>query len=123
MSVLHGKNGAIYIDGQKVTFKTDWTLSLTREYADVTTFRDGNKVNAAGLMDVNGSFSGLLDTAGDKTIQKNDGLPHTVALYAEDGVTLIATGPAFIDAVVSVSVNDAVKVSGNFKAAGTWTIS
>ena len=37
---LHGKNGAIYIDGVKVAKKTEWTLQMGREYADVTTFRD-----------------------------------------------------------------------------------
>lgn len=122
MSILHGKNGALYINGVKVTNKTEWMLSMAREYADVSTFRDKNKVAAAGLMDINGTFSGLLDTAGDAVVTKNDGTPYTVALYAEDSVTLIATGPAFVDASVSVSITDAVRVNGNFKAAGDWTI-
>lgn len=119
---LHGKNGAIYINGTKVVNKTEWSLSMAREYADVTTFRDKNKVNAAGLMDINGTFSGLLDTNGDAVITKNDGTAYTVALYAEDNVTLIASGPAFVDAVVTVSLTDAVRVNGSFKAAGDWTI-
>ena len=122
MSKLHGKNGAIYIGGVKVANKTEWMISMAREYADVTTFRDKNKVSAAGLMDINGTFSGLLDTTGDAVITKNDGTPYTVALYAEDSVTLVATGPAFVDASVTVSITDAVRVQGNFKAAGDWTI-
>lgn len=122
MSKLHGKNGAIYIGGVKVANKTEWMISMIREYADVTTFRDKNKVSAAGLMDIQGTFTGLLDTTGDAVITKNDGTPYTVALYAEDSVTLIATGPAFVDASVTVSITDAVRVQGNFKAAGDWTI-
>lgn len=119
---LHGKNGAIYIDGVKVTNKTEWTLSMPREYADVTTFRDRNKHYAAGLMDISGSFAGLLDTNGDALILKNDGSPHTVAVYPLDGGTALASGPAFIDATASCSISDAVRVNGNFKAAGDWTI-
>jgi uncharacterized protein (DUF2141 family) len=122
MGKLHGKNGAIYINGSKVANKTEWMLSMIREYADVTTFRDKNKVNAAGLMDISGTFAGLLDTDGDALITKNDGTPYTVALYAEDQVTLVASGPAFVDAAVTVTNADAVRINGNFKAAGDWTI-
>lgn len=119
---LHGKNGAIYINGTKVTNKTEWTLNMGRDYADVSTFRDGNKVYAAGLMDISGTFSGLLDVNGDLSVSSNDGVAYTVALYAEDSVTLVASGPAFVDASVTVSNTDAVRCTGNFKAAGTWTI-
>ena len=119
---LHGKNGAIYINGTKVANKTEWMLSMVREYADVTTFRDKNKVNAAGLMDIQGTFSGLLDTNGDALVTSNNGTACTVSLYAEDNVTLVASGPAFVDASVTVSLTDAVRVNGSFKAAGDWTI-
>jgi len=122
MAALHGKNGAIYIDGTKVTQKTEWTLSMTRDYADVTTFRDGHKVYAAGLRDLAGTFSGLLDVEGDSTLSSSDGDSHTVALYAEDSVTLIASGPAYLDASITASSTDAVRCSGNFRAAGAWTI-
>lgn len=119
---LHGRNGAIYINGTKVANKIEWNLSLVREYADVTTFRDKNKVNAAGLLDINGTFTGLLDMNGDPLITRNNGTPYTVALYAADQVSLVASGPAFVDCSVTVSISDAVRVAGNFKAAGDWTI-
>ena len=122
MAALHGKNGAIYIDGTKVTYKTEWTLSLTRDYADVTTFRDGNKVYASGLRDCAGTFAGLLDTAGELTLSKADGSAYTVQLYAEDTTTLVAEGPAYLDASVSASSTDAVRVTGNFRASGSWTV-
>jgi hypothetical protein len=122
LNTVHGKNGAIYINGTKVADKTEWSLSMAREYADVTTFRDKNKVSVAGLMDINGTFSGLLDTSGDALIIRNDGTPYTVALYAEDQVTLVASGPAFVDAAVTVSYTDAVRITGNLRAAGDWTI-
>jgi hypothetical protein len=123
MSKLHGKNGAIYINGTKVTNRTEWTLNMSRDYADVSTFRDANKVYAAGLMDISGTFAGLLDIDGDLALQSNNGTAYTVAVYAEDGASPIAFGPAFVDASVQASVSDAVRISGNFKAAGAWTIS
>lgn len=118
---LHGKNGAIYINGVKVTNKTEWTLSMDREYADVSTFRDKNKVYAAGLMDLSGTFNGLLDVDGDLAVQSNTGGVVTLALYAEDGASPLASGPAFVDASVTTSNTDAIRCAGNFKAAGEWT--
>jgi hypothetical protein len=122
-NVLHGKDGAIYVDGVKIADKTEWSLQMTREYSDVTAFRDGNKVYAAGLRDVQGTFSGLYNTAGDLAISKADGEAYTVQVRAKDGVTLVASGPAYLDASVTASVSDAVRVTGNFRAAGTWAIS
>lgn len=121
-NVRHGKNGAIYVDGQKVADKAEWSLQMNRDYADVTTFRDGNKTYAAGLKDVQGSFSGLYDTAGDLAVSKADGTAYTVALYAEDGTILVGSGPAYLDVSVTASVSDAVRVTGNFRAAGSWTV-
>lgn len=120
---LHGKNAAIYINGSKVSNKSEWNLSMSREFADVTTFRDGNKVYAAGLMDISGTFAGILDVDGDLLVSSNTGGVVTLALYAEDGTTLVATGPAFVDASITASNIDAIRCSGSFKSAGTWTIS
>ena len=129
MAKLHGKNGSIWVDGTKVTNKTEWTLNMTRDYADVTTFRDGNKVYASGLRDLAGTFSGLLDTAGDLTLSKADGQAYAVKVYAEDSTwpeattdVLVAEGNAYLDASVTASSSDAVRVTGNFRAAGSWTI-
>jgi hypothetical protein len=119
---LHGKNGAIWIDGVKVTNKTEWSLSMNREYADVTTFRDGNKVYAVGLMDITGSFSGLYDTDGEALTFYNDGNSHLVQLYADDQVTLVAEGEAYIDASVTASLSDAVRCSGSLRSAGGWLV-
>lgn len=120
--VIHGKNGAIYVDGTKIADKSEWSLNLTREYADITTFRDGNKVYAVGLKDLAGTFSGLYNTAGDLSISKADGEAYTVQVWAEDGVTKVGEGPAYLDVSVTASVSDAVRVQGNFRAAGEWTV-
>lgn len=119
---LHGKDAAIYLNGTKVTVKTEWAISINRQFADVSTFRDGNVVYAAGLADISGTFSGLYDADGDAIFNGSDGNVVTIALYAKDGdLTPVATGPAYLDAQVTASVSDAIKCSGSFRAAGTWT--
>lgn len=121
-NALHGKNGAIYVDGQKIADKVEWTLNLSRDYADVTTFRDGNKVYAAGLRDVQGTFAGFYDTSGDLAISKADGEAYTMVLWAEDLVTKVGEGPAYLDCSIVAAASDAVRVAGSFRAAGTWSV-
>ena len=126
---LHGKNGAIYLDGPKggggvkVANKTAWTLSLKRDRVDATVFGDTNKTSLVGLRDVSGTFDGLLDVSGDLLLTASTEDFKQVYLYADDGATpvLVGSGPAFIDAVVNASNADAVKISGEIFAQGAWT--
>jgi hypothetical protein len=126
---LHGKNGAIYLggpkgSGTKVSVKNEWTLSLNRDYVDATVFGDTNKTYLVGLKDVSGTFAGLLDVSGDLLVMATDSDSIDVYLYADDGASpiLIASGPGLFDAAINASNTDAVRVSGNFRAAGNWTV-
>lgn len=127
---LHGKNGAIYLGGPKggggtkVAVKNEWTLSLNRDYVDATVFGDTNKTYLVGLKDISGTFAGLLDTSGDLLVMATDSDSIDVYLYADDGSSpvLVASGPGLFDAAVNASNTDAVRVSGNFRAAGNWTV-
>jgi len=125
---LHGKNGAIYLDGPKtvgtkVSNKTAWTLNLSRDRVDATVFGDVNKTSLVGLRDISGTFDGLLDTSGDLLLTATTEDAKLVYLYADDTTSpvLVGHGSAFIDAVVNASNADAVKISGNFFAQGAWT--
>ena len=125
---LHGKNGAIYLNGPKgsgtkVSNKTAWTLSLARDRVDATVFGDTNKTSLVGLRDISGTFEGLLDTSGDLLLTATTEDEKLVYLYADDGASpvLVGSGSAFIDAVVNASNADAVKITGNFFAQGAWT--
>lgn len=125
---LHGKNGAIYLNGPKgsgtkVSNKTAWTLNLSRDRVDATVFGDTNKTSLVGLRDISGTFDGLLDVSGDLLLTATTEDEKLVYLYADDGTTpvLVGSGSAFIDAVVNASNADAVKISGNFFAQGPWT--
>jgi hypothetical protein len=127
---LHGKNGAIYIGGPKgaggtkVAAKSQWDLNLARDYVEVTTFGDTNKTYKAGLKDISGSFNGLLDVSGDLMVNNSSIDDVVMYLYADDGVSpiLIAYGKALIDSSITASNTDAVRVSGNFRAANSWAV-
>lgn len=126
---LHGKNGAIYLNGAKgsgtkVAAKAEWTLSRNRDTVDVTSFGDTNKVYVVGLPDVSGTYRGTLDVSGDLLLTAATEDAKLIYLYADDGATPIevAHGSGFIDATVTVSNTDAARISGNFRASANWTI-
>lgn len=126
---LHGKNGAIYIGGPKgsglkVATKSEWTLSLGRDYVDATTFGDTNRTYLVGLRDVSGTFSGIMDVSGDLLVNATTSDIVQLYLYADDGASpiLIGSGPSLVDAQISASNADAIRMSGNFRAAGNWAI-
>ena len=87
-------------------------------------FGDTNKTYLVGLKDVSGTFAGLLDISGDLVVMATDSDSIDIYLYADDGATpqLIASGPGLIDAAINTSNTDAVRVTGNFRAAGKWSI-
>ena len=127
---LHGKNGAIYLNGAKgtgtkVATKVEWTLNLNRDYVDATVFGDTNKTYLVGLKDVQGTFAGLLDVSGDLIVNASDSDAVGIYLYADDRTSfevMIAHGPGLVDASITASNTDAIRVSGNFRAAGAWTV-
>lgn len=132
-TALHGKAGAIYLGGKmgsggvKLVNKTEWTLNLNRDYVDSTVFGDVNKTYLVGLKDISGTFAGLLAIAGDAQVNAANSDIIPIYLYGDDGTTggavlLIAHGPGLIDAAITASNTDAIKTTGNFRAAGAWTV-
>jgi hypothetical protein len=132
---LHGKNGAIYFGGpksgsgfpqaNKVANKVEWTLNLNRDYVDATVFGDVNKTYLVGLKDIQGQFTGILDVSGDLVVNATNSDTVYIYLYADDRDThevLVAFGPGLIDASITASNTDAIRVSGNFRASGAWTV-
>lgn len=127
---LHGKNGAIYINGgkgtgTKVAAKSEFTVSLNRDYVDATTFGDTNRTYLVGLKDISGTYAGLLDVSGDLMVNATDSDIVQLYLYADDRTSfevLVASGPALVDSSINGSNTDAMRVTGNFRAAGNWTI-
>ena len=128
-SRLHGKNASIYIGGpigtgQRVAAKSQWVLNRNRDTVDVTSFGDVNKQYVVGLPDVRGTYNGTLDTSGDLMLTAATQDAQLLYLYADDTGTPVevAHGSGFIDASVTASNTDALRISGNFLASGPWTI-
>lgn len=127
---IHGKNGAIYINGPKgsgtkVATKSEFTVSLNRDYVDATTFGDTNRTYLVGLKDISGTYAGLMDVSGDLMVNATDSDIVQLYLYADDRSSfeiLLANGPALVDASINASNTDAIRVTGNFRAAGNWTV-
>lgn len=128
---LHGKNGAIYVNGPKggggtkVAAKSAWTLNLGRDYVDATTFGDTNKTYLTGLKDVSGTWEGLFDTSGDLLVNLSDEDSTPIYLYGDDRdgfEVLIASGLGLFDASINAQNADAIRCSGNFRAAASWSV-
>lgn len=119
----HGKDGAIYVDGVKVAAKAEWTLSLARDTVEATSFGDTNKTYLVGLRDISGTYAGFLDNSGDTMLTAAGEDAKLIELYSDDtNNILVASGSGFIDATINASVSDAVRINGNFRANGPWTV-
>lgn len=128
MAVYHGRKGVVYISttgsgaASLVLSLTDWSLDMSVDTVEVTSFGDVNKTYVQGLPDINGSFSGFWNDSEDKLFtasSSTDGCK--IYLYpSSDIATKYFYGPAWLSVSVSTAVGDAVKVTGNFVANGTW---
>jgi hypothetical protein len=117
----HGRNGSIKVDGVLVAAKAEWTLNLARDTVEVTAFGDSNTQYVVGLKDVSGTYSGFLDLSGDLMLTASGEDAKLIELYGDD-TTLVGSGSGFIDASITCSATDAVRISGNFRASGPWTV-
>jgi hypothetical protein len=124
----HGKNGSIWVvvtpgtAAIKVALKSEWTLNLNRDYVDATVFGDTNKTYLAGLKDISGTYAGLMDNSGDILVNATDNSDGLMTYLYSDETILIGNGMALHDSAINCSNTDAVRVSGNIRANGPWTI-
>jgi hypothetical protein len=103
-----------------------WTLDQTRDTVDVTAFGDANKQYVVGLPDVKGTFGGwwddtstptaVFDVAGGATPVGLKLVPTSLT------ATIFFSGLAYLDASIDVSATGAIGISGNWVAAGPWTL-
>jgi hypothetical protein len=124
---LHGKDGAIKLNGVKVAVKTAWTLQRNRDYVDATVFGDTNKTYLAGLPNLQGTFAGFLDVSGDLFLTAAASGAQLIELFADDGtnggaIIKVAHGSGLIDASVDCTNTDGVKLTGEFRANGPWVV-
>ena len=132
MARRHGSKGQVMIDPAGGTAYTAvaalnaWTYDAAREKIDVTAFSDTNKQYVVGLPDVKGTFGGWFDDATTpEEIFAIAGGETPVGLKLVPS-SLVATqfwsGLASLDASINVSATGAISISGNWVAAGPWTM-
>ena len=129
---LHGKNGAIYFDGPvgtgiKVSTKTEWTLNLNRDYVDSTVFGQTQQDVPRGPQGHPGHVRGparlsMVTTRSTRRTRTPSTSTSTPTTASTTATVLIALGPGLIDAAITASNTDAIKTTGNFRAAGAWTV-
>ena len=100
-----------------------WAGSFKNEYEDVTCFGDGNKVYIPGLMNIEGTFSGFWNSAELALFRAAmSPTPGTLQLMPNTTEpTFFWQGPAYMGADIDCSL-EAPKVTGDFKAAGDWSV-
>lgn len=130
MAKYSGKRGAVYLaitlSGAATTVVglTSWSLDMTQDKIDVSSFLDTNKIVVPGLRDLQLSFEGNWDDSETKVFA---GAASTTGcnmiLYPSlDAPTKYAAGGAWIDASLKTGVNDKVSLNVTGAAANSWYI-
>lgn len=129
MSIKTGRYGKVLWDPTGATTTVQiislngWKLSEETEMEDVSCFGDINKVYVPGLKDLGGTVEGFWNSAELALFKAADSpTPGTLELQPNSTeATYKWSGLAYLDASIDCTLK-APKVSGNWKAAGPWTI-
>jgi hypothetical protein len=99
-------------------------MSQKTDKLNVTCFGDPNKVYVPGMPDISGTVSGFWNSA-DRTLflAAVAATPGKLKLVPnENEPTFFWTGLAYMDAEIDTGVETAPALSGEFMAAGPWTM-
>jgi hypothetical protein len=128
MARYHGKSGVLYMSttgssaATTIASLSAFSLDLSTDKVETTSFLDPNKTYVQGLKDIKGTFSGFLDDTALSLFTSADSTDG-VKLYlypSSASPTVYWYGPAWLDASIAVPVAGANTVSGNFVANGAW---
>ena len=125
----HGRFGVLYLGatngGVAVNFANavDWTFNAETPTAGTTCMGDLNQTSVAGIPAANGAFNGIWDsaTASIWYSAARDGLSRKMYLYPGGSSANYWYGDVLFSFFASGGTGDAVKVSGNWSAAGAVT--
>jgi hypothetical protein len=128
---IYGSRGSVSVDDPtapgtpKVLGSLNkWSMSQARDKADVTSFGDTNKTYVVGLPDIKGAIGGFYDSA-DRTIFDiaMGEAPVSLTLIPDSlQPTYLWKGDAYLDASIEVPATGPVTVTGNWVAAGPWSM-
>jgi hypothetical protein len=130
MARYHGKSGVVYVSttgtgtASNAASLSTWTLDLDTDLVETTSFGDTNKTYVQGLRNIQGTISGFWDDTEAKLFTAStsaDGCK--IYLYpSSSAVSKYAYGPAWLSVSLDTGVGDAVTVSANFSANGSWHV-
>jgi len=127
MARYHGKAGRVYMSGSAgeavvMVAMAEWSLDMSKDRVDATALEDGNIVEFPGFAKIGGKVSGFWDNTYDTLwLAVDSSTASKMYVYpSKDAPTKYWEGLAWIDASISGSVKDMVKVDVNFSAGGTW---
>lgn len=128
MAVYSGRRGVVYSSttgtgaASNVLNLTSWTLDMTQDTQEVTSFGDTNRTYVVGLRDTQGEIEGYWNDAEDKPFagaESTDGVK--LYLYpTADAPSKYFYGPAWVDVSIDTKVDGPVKIKMSFKANGAW---
>jgi hypothetical protein len=106
-------------------------LSLATDKLNVSCFGDQNRVYIPGLRDISGKLTGFWNSEDMSLIEATELtapgflelIPDTTDLDTGTPAAPFAfSGLAYIDADINTDVEGAPELTGNFMAAGSWTL-
>jgi hypothetical protein len=128
MAKYHGKSGVVYMSSSgsgtavPVASLTEWTIDMSTDKVEVTSFGDANKTYVQGLKDVAGTLTGYWEDSQDALFDAADSVDGVkMYLYpSSNAATIYFYGPAWVDASITVGTNGAVGLKASFSANGSW---
>jgi hypothetical protein len=129
MAIKSGRNGQVAWDPLggtavvPIVSLNAWTGEFKTEYEDVTSFGDTNRVYIPGMMDMGGTLGGFFNSAELALFKAAmQTTPGTLKLTPTiDDAAIFFQGKAYMSASIDCSL-EAPKVTGDWKAAGPWTV-
>jgi hypothetical protein len=129
MPIKSGRNGQVAWDPLggtaivPIISLNAWTGEFKTEYEDVTSYGDTNRVYIPGMMDMGGTIGGFFNSSDLALFRAAmQTTPGTLKLTPTiDDAAIFFQGKAYMSASIDCSL-EAPKVSGDWKAAGPWTV-
>ena len=129
-NAYHAKDAAVYIStsGTGVATEllgcTEWTLDMSVDTVEVTSFGDVNKTYVQGLPDISGTLSGYVrddETKWFTAATSTDGI-RMYLYFSRNTTGRYAYGTAWFSISLSNQASSANEISANFVAKGAWLI-
>lgn len=123
MSVLAGKDGAVKLDGNKIGYIDNFSLSIEQGTAETSEFEDQWKEFIGTAKGFSGSFSGTFDYADEDGQQAivdgliEEGGEVNLEFKTSLGLVLVCVA-AISNATVGGSHGDKISISFNFQGTG-----